>query len=186
MRYREPLTIPITLDRLNCGPLHEQIAVQVGAAVDQGRLARGVRLPSTRTLASALGVTRGVTNAAYLSLMARGYLEPRRGSGTYIASVRTPVGHPTRLPAARTTPALIDLVPRPHAPETFPRAAWFPAWREAARATPGTAPSPLGLPVLRAAVAEHLRPSLGPLPDSYTVVITSGVAAAVRQILALL
>ena len=50
-----------------------------------GRLAAGERLPSTRALAAALGVSRTVVTAAYTQLFAEGWLEGRHGSGTYVA-----------------------------------------------------------------------------------------------------
>jgi len=46
------------------GKLPAQIAAGVRAAVREGRLAAGARLPSTRALARRLGVSRGVVVAA--------------------------------------------------------------------------------------------------------------------------
>ncbi|HEY0638585.1 MAG TPA: GntR family transcriptional regulator, partial [Pseudonocardiaceae bacterium] len=77
MRYRETLTVPVMLDRGATVPLHEQIAGQLGRAVAAGSLAPGTRLPSTRTLAALLGVSRGVAAAGYDVLMARGFAEGR-------------------------------------------------------------------------------------------------------------
>jgi len=51
-------------------------------AVRSGRLAPGARLPSTRALATELGLSRGTVSAAYDQLVAEGYLAARRGSGT--------------------------------------------------------------------------------------------------------
>ncbi len=55
------------------------------AAVLEGRLPPGSRLPSTRTLASDLGVSRNTVMGAFDQLLAEGYLEGKVGSGTYVA-----------------------------------------------------------------------------------------------------
>ena len=50
-----------------------------------GQLSDGDRLPSSRALARELGVSRSVTEQAYDQLVAEGWLEARRGSGTYVS-----------------------------------------------------------------------------------------------------
>lgn len=78
------LGFPLSLDRAAHSPLHMQLCEQLRQAILDGCLVSGTRLPSTRTLAQTLGVSRTVTSAAYDELFAEGYLESRRGSGTYI------------------------------------------------------------------------------------------------------
>ncbi|MFC7613004.1 GntR family transcriptional regulator [Actinokineospora soli] len=58
------------------------------AAIRDGTLAAGTRLPSSRDLAGQLGVARGTVTAAYAQLVAEGYLTAKRGSGTTVAAVR--------------------------------------------------------------------------------------------------
>ncbi|MCX4986879.1 PLP-dependent aminotransferase family protein [Streptomyces sp. NBC_00572] len=53
-------------------------------AVRSGRLAAGTRLPSTRALATDLGVSRGLVTEAYEQLTAEGYLRSDRGAGTWV------------------------------------------------------------------------------------------------------
>ena len=72
-------------DRHGPLPLTGQIAQQLREALTGGRLAAGERLPSTRALAAALGVSRTVVTGAYTQLFAEGWLEGRHGSGTYVA-----------------------------------------------------------------------------------------------------
>jgi len=64
--------------------LYQQVYDGLRQAVLRGRLRSGVRLPSTRDLASALGVSRNTTMAAFEQLVAEGYLESRVGDGTYV------------------------------------------------------------------------------------------------------
>jgi GntR family transcriptional regulator / MocR family aminotransferase len=49
----------IELDRDAPTPLRSQVEVQLRAAIQNGRLSAGERVPSSRTLASYLGVSRG-------------------------------------------------------------------------------------------------------------------------------
>ena len=80
-----PVELPVAADRHAPLPLTGQIAAQLREALAAGRLAAGERLPSTRALAAALGVSRTVVTAAYTQLFAEGWLEGRHGSGTYVA-----------------------------------------------------------------------------------------------------
>jgi GntR family transcriptional regulator/MocR family aminotransferase len=64
-----------------------RIYLTVRAAVLDGRLAAGDRVPASRELARQLGVARGTVSVAYDRLVAEGFLESRAGSGTYVTSV---------------------------------------------------------------------------------------------------
>jgi DNA-binding transcriptional MocR family regulator len=68
------LGLPIALERTAPTPLHQQLCEQLRRAILDGRLSSGTRLPSTRTFAQALGVSRTVTSSAYDELFAEGYL----------------------------------------------------------------------------------------------------------------
>lgn len=84
---KEALGVPpfVTVDAGLAVPLHRQLYDGLRGAVLSGRLAPGSRLPSTRALASELGVSRNTAMSAYLQLLAEGYLEGRVGSGTFVA-----------------------------------------------------------------------------------------------------
>jgi GntR family transcriptional regulator/MocR family aminotransferase len=73
------------LDRASETPLTRQIYMQVRGAVLSGALGPGTRVPSSREMASQLGVARTSVVAAYEHLLAEGYIESRRGSGTFIS-----------------------------------------------------------------------------------------------------
>ncbi len=78
-----------------------QIYRQLRSAIVDGRLAGGARLPSTRDLATQLGVSRKTTLDAFEQLVAEGYLWTRRGDGTFVADglARVPHGPAAATPA---------------------------------------------------------------------------------------
>src|SRR5580698_1291557 len=70
----------------DCGvSLYRQLYEQLRAAILDGRLRPGARLPSSRILAEELAVARNTVTGAYGQLLAEGYLEGETGSGTYVA-----------------------------------------------------------------------------------------------------
>ena len=77
----------ITRDRSK--PLSLQIVAQLQEAIEAGRLAPKTQLPSTRSLARTLSVSRNTVLAADEELVSRGWLRSRRGAGMYVMA---PVG----------------------------------------------------------------------------------------------
>lgn len=65
---------------------YSQLYTTLRDAILTGRIRPGARLPSTRELAKALGVSRNTVTAAFEQLVAEGYLESRVGDGTYVSS----------------------------------------------------------------------------------------------------
>lgn len=76
----------IPLNRESPRALHTQIYDGYRLAIVEGNLHAGQRVPSTRVLASELGVSRFPVLTAYSQLLAEGYFESRIGSGTVISS----------------------------------------------------------------------------------------------------
>ncbi|MGD1081390.1 MAG: PLP-dependent aminotransferase family protein [Candidatus Sulfotelmatobacter sp.] len=66
--------------------LHRQIYDSYRTAIVDGSLRPGQRIPSTRVLASELGVSRFPVLNAYAQLLAEGYFESRVGAGTVVSS----------------------------------------------------------------------------------------------------
>ncbi len=66
-------------------PLHRQLYEQLSHAIRTGYLKPGTRLPSTRALASELGVSRMTTIKAYRDLQTEGYIQSQIGAGTVVA-----------------------------------------------------------------------------------------------------
>jgi len=89
--------------RRTAGPLHRQIYDALKSAIRGGRLAAGARLPSTRTLAVDLNVSRNTVSLAYEQLAAEGYVVARHRSAMLVSS-----GAP-----GRPAPPSIRPVPKP-------------------------------------------------------------------------
>ena len=68
-------------------PLYEQIYTFIKKAVISGEIPLKTKLPSTRTLALHLQVSRSTVNLAYEQLMSEGYIESIAGSGYYVAEI---------------------------------------------------------------------------------------------------
>ncbi|MBX0326142.1 PLP-dependent aminotransferase family protein, partial [Oscillochloris sp. ZM17-4] len=101
---------PLTLSPQSDLPLYRQLYDEIRAAVLDGRLAPGARLPSSRELAAGMGLARSTVVSAFEQLLAEGYLEGRVGAGTFVATSLPEdlLGHggpPARPPAAHERPA---------------------------------------------------------------------------------
>src|SRR5262245_39267841 len=88
------------------GPLHRQLSERVRAAILAGALAPGRRLPSTRTLARDLGVSRGTVELAFSELCAEGFLDRRVGAGSTVA-----LPEDARRPRSVPPPAVAEVAP---------------------------------------------------------------------------
>ncbi|GAB3492064.1 DNA-binding transcriptional MocR family regulator [Amycolatopsis cihanbeyliensis] len=170
------------------GPLYRKLADALARAAEEGALRSGERLPSERELAGVLAVSRATVVGAYDELRAREVLERRQGSGTRVngkvRSARSDGGvrggragvifqrlidGPGPLislacaaeqGAPEVTEALADVV-REDMPDLL--------------ADPGYHPS--GLPLLRAAIAEHYT-RLGLPTGPEQVLVTTGAQQA--------
>src|SRR5438045_3323875 len=81
-----PLKKPaIILDQNASAPLYRQLYERLRSSILAGQLEAGTRLPSTRVLASSLGVSRTTTALAYELLLLEGYIQSRVGDGTWVA-----------------------------------------------------------------------------------------------------
>ncbi|MDO6797613.1 PLP-dependent aminotransferase family protein [Shimia thalassica] len=67
------------------GTLQSQIQQMIAEGILSGRFRRGERLPSTRKLASHLGISRITVTLAYTELLANDYLDSRGRSGYYVS-----------------------------------------------------------------------------------------------------
>ena len=185
------VTVPITLD--SAMPLYRQVYDGLREAILDGRLKGGERLPSTRTLAAELKISRNTVLAAFDQLLSEGYLQGARGSGTYIARVlpddlQRPLGlarvtGPGPV-AARTQghlTALPTAVAAPGAPGSpgAPRARLVAEGGSAATGAAGAAapPGPPNAPFLRRRGSLILG---APLPPTQQIVPSQGAQRAFR------
>ncbi len=183
------------------GRLHAQLTRALRIALLDGRIGGGAQLPSSRRLATELGISRNTVLVAYEQLRAEGFLAGRVGSGSYVTS-------PMQLRVAPTPPALIPpqsryarrlravhdhaAVPGRHiagtrfafqygAPLINPAltSTWARELAHAAAYTEPTYPQTQGLPALRQAVCDYLgrRRGLRVAPDD--VLIVSGTQQAI-------
>ncbi|WP_326685153.1 GntR family transcriptional regulator [Streptomyces microflavus] len=85
--------LPLSVDRTSPVPLYFQLAQQLEAAVEQGRLAPGTLLGNEIDLAARLGLSRPTVRQAIQSLVDKGLMVRRRGVGTQVvhSQVRRPL-----------------------------------------------------------------------------------------------
>ncbi len=92
-------------------PLHVQVSAQLRANIQRGVLRPGARLPSARTLAADLRVSRNTVDAAFAQLRAEGLIERRVGAGTVVSATISQVSpsvEPSRTAAVRRVTAVAE------------------------------------------------------------------------------
>jgi GntR family transcriptional regulator/MocR family aminotransferase len=172
------------------------LAAQIRAAIMDGRLPAGSRLPPTRVLAAELGTARGVVVEAYQRLTDES-LVGAHGSGGTIVQYRSGLAYASRPPRS-VTPALlpmaapehgIDLSPGLPDMSNFPRQAWIRAHRRALdAATPHDLGygDPSGHPGLRRELAAWLARQRGLRVHPDEIVIVAGVAQSLALLMQVL
>ncbi len=79
------LTIELQTDSEKC--LYEQIYEYIRSEIREGKLLQGERLPSTRSLAEYLQVSRSTVDMAYEQLLSEGYIESRPYRGFFVCKI---------------------------------------------------------------------------------------------------
>ncbi|ATL26177.1 PLP-dependent aminotransferase family protein [Streptomyces formicae] len=165
-------------------PAYRALADGIRLLVLEGRVPVAARLPAERELAVALAVSRTTVAAAYEALRTEGFLESRRGAGSWTA---VPAGNP--LPARGLEPlppeavgSMIDLgcaaLPAPEP--------WLTrAVQGALEALPPYAHThgdyPAGLPALREMLAErYTARGIPTMPEQ--IMVTTGAMGAIDAI----
>ena len=128
----QELTIP--LDTASKIPLYEQIYRFIISEIHEGRLSKGVRLPSKRALCAHLGVSLSTVEGAYSLLLAEGYIASRPRSGFYVSAAALPpaVPQPPALPAHSEPPHTLRFDTSTSAVDTsaFPYATWAKIFKQ--------------------------------------------------------
>ena len=192
------LTLPAPGSRRLQRGLHEQLR----AAILDGRLRAGTRLPPTRAFAGLYGVGRNTALAIYDALVSEGYLVARGKAGTFVAALAPRSRRHDERAAAQASRRRLRI--RQHAPRVpspapaapalrwdfrlgvpdlplFPAAIWqrlnARAWRALAT-KPAAYGAPAGQPALREAIARHVSFTRAVACSAGDVVVTSGAQQA--------
>ncbi len=193
----------IDLDRGSPVPLGMQLVDGLRRRVLGGGLRPGDPMPSTRALATALGISRSVVVTAYDQLAGEGYLDTRQGAVTRVAelqprveraadaaaSARPAGAGSTARSAGATAPSepRLNLLPGRPSTSRIDSRAWRAAWRRAAAlAIPADSPPPFGVPRLRAEIADHLRHARGLACSPDDIVVTAGTSEALGLVASVL
>jgi GntR family transcriptional regulator/MocR family aminotransferase len=176
--------------------LTDWLYAELRCAILDGRLRRGVRLPSTRDFALQHGVSRGIAMLVMEQLRDEGYLTSKTGAGTWV-NERLPDDLLTvcaRMPVTPTTaPAPLSSTLRQIRPfqssdpdvNLFPIDIWSRLtsrhWRRATKALLSGVSS-AGYAPLRNAIAEYLGTSRGVQCQASQVIIVTGTQQALDLI----
>ncbi|MCE7002272.1 PLP-dependent aminotransferase family protein [Kibdelosporangium philippinense] len=160
-------------------------------AIRTGRLAPGTRLPSSRVLATDLGLGRNTVVRVYSELINEGWLTGLHGSGTEVSQRAAElVGERARprKPAARPQP-VHDLRPGHPDLSSFPRDEWIRAVKRTVSIAPSDAfgyTDPHGRSELRDVIARYLARARGLRARADNVIVCSGAAEGLRLVAAAL
>lgn len=105
---RDPLAL-FAVDAGSATPPFRQLHELVVAAISDGRLLPGTRLPTVRALAAHLSLAANTVAGAYRSLEATGVIEGRGRAGTFVRLGDDPVAAEARRIALDAAEALRDL-----------------------------------------------------------------------------
>lgn len=200
-RIRESFPLDmLAVDRASPVPLHRQLHRALVGMIQDGTLAAGTVLPSTRELAADLGLARNTIVAAYDQLVTEGYLANRQGARYVIIdlpllpklqspSVVVPGERPLsargaalmRQPFHHGTPGRFAFHPGMPDADSFP----FGIWGRLLARRASFAGSSLfgtyhvtGLPELKEAIAGYLGSARGVICSKEQIVVTTGAQAA--------
>jgi GntR family transcriptional regulator / MocR family aminotransferase len=175
----------LSIDRDSTVGLRSQLEDQLRLAIRTGRLAGGERLPSSRQLAAALRLSRGLIQDCYAQLQAEGYLTSSPGSATRVAAAAEPLpkDRPALNPTAPMWPRFAIADFRSGVPDLSlaPREDWAWAIREVCRTIPSSGfdyGDPVGELRTREVLAAYLRRVRAAAATADRVLICGGMAQA--------
>jgi GntR family transcriptional regulator/MocR family aminotransferase len=195
--------IALAIDRRGATPLYQQIVDRLREAIEDGRVATGTRLPSTRILADELSVSRNTVIQVFETLTGEGFLASRVGAGTFVTGRDRDDVQPARREAERSgssgaypfrslsgrgknllrsaTGEFVER-PTPFMPDLpdlreFPIRTWLRLLNETSGRLTGEIladTTNAGYEPLRRAIAQHLNASRGMACDFSQIIITTG------------
>ena len=198
----------VALDRRSEKPLHKQVYEAFCAAIVGGELRAGQRVPSSRSLAAELTISRIPVLTAYSQLLAEGYFETRSGSGTFVSSTlpdqclsverrytASSKIRSGRRPVSKRSTLLLPFKPTPWlnrwgafivgqlAFEHFPFKVWARLLNRYARNVRVNSlhySDPMGCESFRATIAEYLRTTRAVNCEASQIMIVSGSQQALE------
>lgn len=166
-------------------PVYRQLYQSIKTAILAGTFPNGARLPSSRSLATQLSLSRTTVDLAYGLLAGDGLAQGRTAKGTIVTShIGKAAGMPGEPAVAGPSRRVIDampLAPDCAALDMFPREIWARlATRYAKRLLPEDLcrGEPAGIARLREAIANRTRLLRGMQCDASQVFVTAGTGCA--------
>src|SRR5512146_2046789 len=199
----------VAIDHQDSRPRHRQIYDGFRTAILRNNLSAGQQVPSSRQLASELGISRIPVLTAYSQLLAEDYFETRTGSGTFVsrslaarksAMVQPTNGngngtHASSRPVSRRAQDVTTMGSWPWvygwgafsvgqvALDHFPFATWSRLISRHSQRVPARAlhfSDPMGSPEFRKEIATYLRTSRAVNCDPEQILIVSGSQQAIE------
>ena len=176
------------------GALYARLVTALRIALAHGDIAPGVLLPPERTLAQTLRVSRTTVVRAFRILREEGWLDSRQGSGHVVRHPKHDIPEPyinsEVVRAMARNPLLRPLAPQLSGSVDFSvsrQASIGPLLREVIAAQAAALHDlpasigyhPLGLPVLREAVARYVQNTSGQPTQPDQILVTSGAQQAI-------
>ncbi|MEO1103344.1 MAG: PLP-dependent aminotransferase family protein [Pseudomonadota bacterium] len=194
-----PLDI-LAVDPSSPLPAYRQLCDAIRSAILERKLRSGLRLPASRLVAKDLSISRNTVISAYETLISEGYLETRRGSGTFVASLPESAMHIRNSQTVSTHPGLsrrgMVMGKQPLHMSQSPQVAFYPGypdlrqfpfavWSRLVKANVKHASRDLigysmigGHPRLKSAIAHYLGAARGIECSPEQVIIVTGTQAA--------
>lgn len=199
------LLFAITVDRGSGRPVTGQVYAAIKRLIVGGDLAAGKRLPSSRTLARELDISRTTAIAVFERLVAEGLIVARTGAGSFVSDLaeaqrprgalvveaERPAGTKLADLIAEASPRFFQRLSHPQKPrafvtglpayDAFPLAIWSRLWakhwRQPRDQIMGYS-DPDGLDALRRAIAAHLSANRGIACDPGQIFVVNGAQQA--------
>lgn len=180
-----PQRAPAVLLPDNGGRLYARLYQRLRTLIEDGSWPPGMRLPSSRLLAEDLGMSRNTASIALEQLVAEGWADARNRSGVFVArhlpKREAPIVSAHNAVSAGVSPRMLPDTPI----DLFPLRRWRTLhariWAERGPALL-EAPSQLGEPALREAIARLVCVTRGFSAPPDQVLVTAGAGAALSVI----
>lgn len=175
--------LTISLDNSGSHPMYEQIYAYIRDEIQSGKIRAGEKLPSTRTLASHLGISRSTVDQAYEQLLAEGYMIASPCRGYFVCELDQLYQLPSRtqVPVAdrhqESAEYRIDFAVNGIDKEGFPYQTWRKISRNVLNEDDGTLfqlGEPQGEAALRVEIASYLHHARGVNCGANQIIVGAG------------